>query len=125
MTADRARGSAFAINEQGSRAGGMGTAFTAVADDGSAIYYNSAGLAFQDGFRMEMDALAVVGLFRFFPSAPPPGQDVPENGFSGSIKPHFIPVASMYMSQADSSRLDVRLRALRSIRIIGELHQLQ
>jgi long-chain fatty acid transport protein len=98
-TPPRARGSAFAIGEQGTRAAGMGTAFTAIADDGSAIYYNSAGLAFQPGFHMEMDGLVVVGLFRFFPSAPPPGQDVPDKGFSGSIKPHFIPVASLYMSK--------------------------
>jgi long-chain fatty acid transport protein len=95
----RAHGSAFAIGEQGARAGGLGTAFTAVADDGSAIFYNSAGIAFQPGTRLEMDGLVVVGLFRFFPSDPPPGQVVPSNGFSGSVKPHFIPVASMYMSK--------------------------
>ena len=95
----RVRGSAFAIGEQGARAAGMGTAFTAVADDGSAIYYNSAGIAFQPGFHMEMDGLVVVGLFRFFPSAPPPGQVIPDKGFSGIIKPHFIPVASLYLSK--------------------------
>ena len=77
----------------------MGTAFTAVADDGAAIFWNSAGIAFQPGTHMQMDALAVIGLFRFFPSAPPPGQVVPSNGFSGSVKPHFIPVASLYITK--------------------------
>jgi long-chain fatty acid transport protein len=96
---ENARGSAFAIGEQGARAAGMGQAFTSVADDGSAIFYNPAGLAFQPGMNMEMDNMAVVGLFRFFPSDPPPGQQVVPNGYSGSVKPHFIPVASMYISK--------------------------
>lgn len=98
-SADRVSASAFAIGEQGARAAGMGTAFTAVADDGAAIFYNPAGIAFQSGMHMQMDAMAVVGLFRFFPGDPLPGQQVPSNGFSGSIKPHFIPVGSMYMTK--------------------------
>jgi long-chain fatty acid transport protein len=97
--AQRASASAFAIGEQGARAAGMGTAFTAVADDGAAIFYNPAGIAFQSGMHMQMDAMAVVGLFRFFPSDPLPGQQVPSNGFSGSVKPKFIPVGSMYMTK--------------------------
>jgi long-chain fatty acid transport protein len=96
---DRASASAFAIGEQGARAAGMGTAFTAVADDGAAIFYNPAGIAFQSGTHMQMDAMAVVGLFRFFPGDPLPGQQVPSNGFSGSVTPHFIPVGSMYMTK--------------------------
>ena len=39
-------GSAFSIAEQGAKASGMGTAYTAIADDGSAMYYNPAGIAF-------------------------------------------------------------------------------
>jgi len=52
-----------------SRAQGMGGAFTSIADDGSALYFNPAGIAFQKGLKLEMDMLAVVGLFRFTPSA--------------------------------------------------------
>jgi long-chain fatty acid transport protein len=89
-------GSAFAINELGVRAQGMGGAFASIADDGSAIYYNPAGMAFQDKTTMEMDTLVVVGLFRMFPTAPPPGVVTPPNGWSDSIKPHFIPVANLY-----------------------------
>ena len=49
--------------------------------------------------------MTVVGLFRFFPGDPLRGQEVPEKGFSGSIKPHFIPVASMYMTKQLSPKL--------------------
>ena len=97
-------GSAFAINELGVRAQGMGGAFTSIADDGSALFYNPAGIAFQKGFHLEMDTLAVVGLFRFFPSDPPPGTTVPANGYSGSVKPHFIPVANAYLTKELSKK---------------------
>jgi long-chain fatty acid transport protein len=83
----------------------MGTAFTAIADDGSALYYNPAGIAFQAGTRMQMEAVAVVGLFRYFPTTTPVGAQVPENGYSGSVKPHFIPVASMYTTKQLSPKL--------------------
>lgn len=91
-----AYGSAFAINELGVRAMGMGGAFAATADDASAIFYNPAGIAFQKGTQLESDMLAVVGLFRFFPGNAPVGQQVPSNGFSGLVKPHFIPVGGLY-----------------------------
>lgn len=98
-------GSAFSIAELGSRAAGMGTAFIATADDGSALFYNPAGIAFQPGRKMEMDALVVVGLFRYTPTSVPAGQVVPPNGYSGSIKPHFIPVPAMYASQQYSDKI--------------------
>src|SRR5579863_9528269 len=53
-------GSAFSIAELGARAAGMGTAFTSVADDGSALFYNPAGIGFQPGTRLQMDNLVVV-----------------------------------------------------------------
>jgi long-chain fatty acid transport protein len=93
-----AYGSAFAINELGVRAMGMGGAFAATADDASAIFYNPAGIAFQEGTQLQADLMAVIGLFRFFPSNTPKGQVVPSNGFSGLVKPHFIPVGGMYMT---------------------------
>lgn len=105
LAGNTAWGSAFSIAEQGTRAAGMGTAYTAVADDGSAIYYNPAGFAFQAGTHMQMDAVAVVGLFRYFPSDTPPGTAVPSNGYSGSIKPHFIPVGTMSLSKQINDRL--------------------
>ena len=98
-------GSAFSVAELGVRAAGMGTAFIATADDGSAMYYNPAGIAFQPGVHMEMDNTVVVGLFRFNPTSVPVGQVVPENGYSQAIKPHFIPLASMYASMQYSDKV--------------------
>lgn len=83
----------------------MGTAYTGIADDGSAIYYNPAGFAFQPGMHMQMDALVVIGLFRYTPSSTPPGTVVPPNGYSGSIKPHFIPVGTMAVSKRINEKL--------------------
>jgi long-chain fatty acid transport protein len=74
-------GSAFSIWELGARSAGMGTAFTSVASDGSALYYNPAGIGFQPGTHMQMDGLVVVGLFRFTPSSPLPGTVVPPQRF--------------------------------------------
>jgi long-chain fatty acid transport protein len=99
------QGSAFSVAELGARAAGMGTAFIGTADDGSAIFYNPAGIAFQPGAHMQMDTTVVVGLFRFTPSSTPVGQVVPTNGYSQAIKPHFIPLASMYASMQMSPRM--------------------
>lgn len=41
-----ARGAGFAVTDQGAKAMGMAGAFTAVADDPSAVYYNAGALAF-------------------------------------------------------------------------------
>jgi long-chain fatty acid transport protein len=43
----------FAFHEPGARAAGLGGAFTARADDVSALFYNPAGLAFLGGFRLK------------------------------------------------------------------------
>jgi long-chain fatty acid transport protein len=100
-----AHGSAFAVNELGVRAMGMAGAFAATADDGSAIYYNPAGIAFQKGTQFESDIIAVIGLFRFFPSNPPEGQVVPSNGFSGLVKPHYIPVGGLYFTHPLTNKI--------------------
>jgi long-chain fatty acid transport protein len=97
-------GSAFSIGEIGIRAAGMGSAFVAVADDGSALYYNPAGIAFQPGFRMEMDALFVHGNFNFTPSSVPQGTIVPEGGFPGFISPQILVVPNLYMSARLNSK---------------------
>lgn len=47
FVATQAFGAGFQLPGQSARAMGMGNAYTAVADDASAVYYNPAGLAFQ------------------------------------------------------------------------------
>jgi long-chain fatty acid transport protein len=91
--------SAFSVNENGVVAQGMGGAFVSVADNATALFFNPAGIAFQDGANFNMDSLVVVGLFRFTPSSTPPGYVVPPDGYSGSIKPHLIPIASLYFTK--------------------------
>jgi long-chain fatty acid transport protein len=46
--------SGFQLNTQGARAMGMGLAFTAVANDPSAIFFNPAGLGWQKHFEVEV-----------------------------------------------------------------------
>ncbi len=46
--------SGFSVFTQGSKASGMGLAFTAVADDPSAVFYNPAGLGWQKHFSVQV-----------------------------------------------------------------------
>jgi hypothetical protein len=54
MGAPGARAAQFPLLYQGTRALGMGGAYTAVADDAGALMYNPAGLARVDGFQMDL-----------------------------------------------------------------------
>lgn len=80
LVASPARPAGFNIFEQGAKATAMGGAFSAVADDPSAIFYNPAGLGFQDHF----SAMAGVTLItftrgRFEGADPVPGVGVRED----------------------------------------------
>jgi len=57
--------SGFSIYEAGSKATALGCAFTATADDGSAMFYNSAGLSFMKGSRADVNAILVAPQFTF------------------------------------------------------------
>lgn len=61
--ATSAHAGGFQIGEMATRASGMGSAFTAVADDASAAWYNPAGVGFTRGGRVLLgsDALIVPG----------------------------------------------------------------
>lgn len=98
------RASGFSVHELGSRAPGMAMAFISIADDGSALYYNPAGIAFQKGTRFEMDGFAVYGLFRFIPADVPRGTIVPEKGFNGSVHPKIQGVANLYFTKELSDK---------------------
>ena len=87
----------------------MGGAFTSIADDASALFFNPAGIAFQKGTNLQMEMLVINGQFRFVPNASeaPPGLAVPAKGFSGAISQPFIPVASMYAAKRLSEKVAV------------------
>src|SRR2546423_10046789 len=96
---ESARASGFSILELGGRGAGMGGAFTAIADDGSALFYNPAGIGFQKGFRFEMDGFLVKGNYHFFPSTTPPGTIVPKEGYSGTVSPKIQFLSNAYMTK--------------------------
>jgi long-chain fatty acid transport protein len=58
--AARVDGAGFALFEQGAKATAMGGAFSATADDPSAMFFNPAGNAFIDRFTMEGGAVIVL-----------------------------------------------------------------
>ena len=99
--------SGFSIMELGARAAGMGGAFAAIADDGSALYYNPAGIAFQEGTRFESDGFLVKGKFRFIPAAPPSGTVVPSGGYNGAVSPAFQFLGNMYFTHQINDKLTV------------------
>jgi len=61
----------FMIGEMGARATGMGNAFTAVADDASAAWYNPAGIAFDGaGAQIQLGAAGIGALpVKYTPNA--------------------------------------------------------
>ncbi len=88
-------GAGFAIFEHGARSMGMAGAMTAVADDPSAMYWNPAGLAFQQDKGMQL----MVGATLIFPSQDLVGSSLgsyPGAGYKASQEsqvfypPHFF-----------------------------------
>jgi long-chain fatty acid transport protein len=65
LGAGQAHASGFSIYEAGSRATALGCAFTATADDGSALFYNAAGLSFQSGRSAGLNLIGVAPQFKF------------------------------------------------------------
>ncbi|MFH2053363.1 MAG: outer membrane protein transport protein [bacterium] len=58
-------GAGFSIYEAGVRATALGGAFTATADDGSALFYNAAGLSFQDRPSFNLHLMTITPQFKF------------------------------------------------------------
>ncbi len=65
MTASRLFGGGIEVPMQGSRAAGQADAFTAQADDPSAIFYNPAGLTQLQGTQFSLGAYYLQPLFKF------------------------------------------------------------
>jgi len=60
-----AHAAGFNLYEAGARATALGGAFTASADDGSALFYNPAGLSFQSGINVNLNFMPVNPRFKF------------------------------------------------------------
>lgn len=71
-----ARGAGYALFEHGSAALGTAGAFTATADDPSAIFYNPAGIARLQGTELLVGISPIVPRLEFAGTAPYPGYDV-------------------------------------------------
>ena len=85
-----AGGAGFLIFEQGSKAMGMAGAFTAQADDGSAMFHNVAGLAFQDEVSYEVGVTLIQPSSEFQGLAPFPGPgNTAEQESSTFFPPHL------------------------------------
>jgi long-chain fatty acid transport protein len=98
----RAQAAGFALFEQGARGMGFAGAFTAQANDPSAIFHNPAGLAFLKGKQLYLGATAVAPRSDFTGADPFPGASVTEQGDTGVLVP-----PNAYYSQPLSDRLAV------------------
>ncbi len=89
----------FQIGEMATRATGMGSAFTAVADDSSAAWYNPAGVAFMHGVQVMVggDAIIAPGA-DFTTNAANPG---PTASASAKDQTFFVPHA--YFTYTDEN----------------------
>ena len=90
----------FAIFEQGARAMGFAGAYTAQANDGSAIFHNAAGIAFLKGKQIYFGGTLISPSSSFTGDNPFPGAGLAEKGDTGLLLP---PAA--YYTQQFSERL--------------------
>jgi long-chain fatty acid transport protein len=86
-SASQAHAAGFAIFEQGARAMGFAGAYTAQADDPSAIFHNAAGIAFLRGRRVSLGGTFIRPTSTFEGADPFPGSTVREKGDVGILPP--------------------------------------
>jgi long-chain fatty acid transport protein len=99
-------GAGFALFEAGNKALGMGGAFTAVADDPSAFFWNPAGMAFQtgDGKQFMGGVVFVTPVQDFTGSDPYPGA-----GYEASQKSQVFYPPHFYFAMPLSDRVNFTL----------------
>jgi len=97
-------GSGFSLFEVGNRAMGMAGAFTAVADDPSALFWNPAGMAFQTDQGMQL----MVGVTLIQPTQDFTGMSpYPGDGYTVSQKSQTFPPAHFFFGMPVNERLEV------------------
>ena len=95
-------GAGFALFEFGARSAAMGGAFTAVADDPSALYWNPAGMAFQKDKGMQL----MVGGSLIVPKQDFVGQAVyPGDGYKTSMKDQAFLAPQIFFTLPVSERI--------------------
>lgn len=94
----------FAINELGAREQGMGNAVTAVADRPSAIVFNPAGLAQQEGLLFDASLSFVMPAFGFDTNVPSTGEPI-----RADAERDLFLVPSVYLSYRVNERIGVGL----------------
>ena len=92
--------SGFSIYEQGGRGMGFSGAYTALADDPSAIFHNPAGIAFLKGKQIYLGGTLAAPRSRFTGDDPFPGAGTREEQDVG-----VIPVPTLYYTQKVRDRL--------------------
>lgn len=91
LAATTAMAGGFNIYEAGAKATALGGAFTATADDGSAVFYNPAGLAFQEGSGFDLNLMPIV------PTAEFTGAQIGANEpFAGKTADQMFPIPGAY-----------------------------
>ncbi len=110
-----AQAGGFMIGEMATRSSGMGSAFTAVADDASAAWHNPAGVAFTDGTQLMLgsDALIIYGSkFTSNTSTKGVGGAPITNNTKAKDKTFFVPHAYYtYMSEASGLGASISVNA--------------
>ena len=99
-------GAGFALFEAGNKALGMGGAFTAVADDQSAFFWNPAGAAFQidEGSQLMAGVIFITPYQEFVGDNPYPG-----DGYRATLKDQIFFPPHFYWSKPLSDRVNFTL----------------
>jgi long-chain fatty acid transport protein len=100
LSAGLVQAAGFSIYEAGSRATALGGAFTASADDGSAIFYNAAGLSFLQGNQINVSVMPVMPSAKFS-SAAIGGQDP----IYGETEDKVFPIPGAYYTHNGGGKL--------------------
>jgi long-chain fatty acid transport protein len=91
LVASMACGGGFNIYEAGAKATALGGAFTATADDGSALFYNPAGLAWLEGSALDFNLMPIL------PSAEFTGATLDGTTYaSGKTASQTFPIPGLY-----------------------------
>ncbi len=89
-----AQAAGFNIYEAGARATALGCAFTATADDGSAMFYNAAGLSFMSGQSVELNLMPIGPKFNFAEA-----EDMGGPAGVGEAADKYYPVPGVYYTR--------------------------